>query len=129
MEVKFLDLHKINQRHEAAFKKKFQDFLDSGKYILGTGVENFEKSFAKYCGVKHCVGVGSGLDALTLILKGYIELGRLTNGDEIIVAANTFIATILSVQQANLKPVLAEPDEETFIISAEAIKKSITKKN
>ena len=128
MEVKFLDLHKINQRHEAAFKKKFQEFLDSGQYILGSELENFEKKFAAYCGVNFCVGVGNGLDALTLILKGYIQLGTLREGDEVIVAANTFIATILSVQHSNLKPVLAEPDEESFIISAEAIKKKITKK-
>lgn len=114
MKVPFLDLKKLNQPFEKAFQERFADFLDSGYYVLGKGVEAFEKSFAEYCSARHCVGTGNGLDALTLILRGYIELGKLREGDKVIVAANTYIATILAVKHAGLEPVLVEPDEKTF---------------
>ncbi|MDR6301209.1 DegT/DnrJ/EryC1/StrS family aminotransferase [Mesonia maritima] len=112
--IPFLDLHKINKPYEKAFKESFQKFLDSGYYVLGNAVKEFEEAFAKYCGVNHCIGVGNGLDALTLILKAYIELGKLQEGDKVIVAANTYIATILAIKLAGLEPVLVEPDEDTF---------------
>ncbi len=112
--IPFLDLHAINHRFENAFKGQFQQFLDVGYYILGKNVETFETNFATYCGTTHCIGVGNGLDALRLILEAYKVLGRLRDGDEVLVAANTFIATIIAIKQAGLTPVLVEADAETF---------------
>jgi len=126
--ISFLDLHKINARFEDEFSSKFKSFLDSGYYILGSEVNTFETNFSKYCGTKHCIGVANGLDALTLIFKGYIELGKLQPNDEIIIPANTYIATILSVINAGLKPIFVEPDELTFNISPSEIEKHITPK-
>lgn len=126
--IKFLDLHKVNSRFESEFKQQFDRFLNSGRYILGNGLKRFESNFAKYCGTDYCLGTANGLDALTLIFKGLIELGKLKEHDEVLVPANTFIATFLSVMQANLKPVFVEPDEETFNISPEEIEKNITPK-
>jgi len=125
--IKFLDLHKVNARFEEQFKQEFQSFLDSGYYILGEGLKRFEQNFASYCGTKYCLGVSNGLDALTLIFKGYIELGKLKKGDEVLVPANTFIASILAIINSGLKPVLVEPDEKTFNISVSEIEKQITK--
>ncbi len=112
--IPFLDLHAINHRFENAFKEQFQQFLDSGYYILGGNVTTFETAFAKYCGTKHCVGVGNGLDALRLILEAYKVLKKLKEGDEILVASNTYIATILAIKQAGLTAVLVEAEPETF---------------
>ncbi|WP_053975776.1 DegT/DnrJ/EryC1/StrS family aminotransferase [Mangrovimonas xylaniphaga] len=126
--IKFLDLHKINAEYEEKFNFEFQQFLDTGYYILGNGVEQFEANFAKYCGAKHCLGVGNGLDALTLIFKGYIEMGKLGEGDEVIVPANTYIASILSVLHAGLIPVFVEPDRNTYNISVEEIEKHLSPK-
>jgi len=109
--IKFLDLHLLN----------------SGWYILGKGVEAFEANYAKYCGTKYCIGVSNGLDALILIFKGYIELGKLKVGDEVIVPANTYIATIIALFEAGLKPVFVEPNIDTFNIEAETIASHITK--
>lgn len=114
MKIPFLNLKKLNAPFEKAFQERFVDFLNSGHYILGNSVSQFEKEFAVYCGTKFCIGTGNGLDALTLILKGYVELGRLNPRDKVIVAANTYIATILAVKHAGLTPVLVEPDEKTF---------------
>ena len=126
--ISFLDLHKINQRFEIEFKNKFKDFLDSGYYILGSNVAAFEEEFANYCGTKHCVGVGNGLDALRLILEAYKILGKLSNGDEVLVASNTYIATILAIRQAGLKPVLIESESDTFNFNLEALSGSISSK-
>jgi dTDP-4-amino-4,6-dideoxygalactose transaminase len=126
--IKFLDLQKMNSRFEDEFKTVFNNFLSSGTYILGDGLKAFETNFAEYCGTKYCIGTGNGLDALTLIFKGYIELGRLSVGDEVIVPANTYIASILAIMQAGLKPVFVEPDRETFNISPLEVKKTITTK-
>ena len=123
--VPFLDLKKINKPYEEAFQKRFQQFLASGYYVLGNAVKEFEQTFAKYCGVGFCVGVGNGLDALTLILKGYIALGKLKEGDYVIVAANTYIATILAIKHAGLQPVLVEPDAATFNLDPEEVKKQL----
>lgn len=124
--IKFLDLHKINARFETQFKAEFQSFLDTGRYILGEYVTKFENNFANYCGSKYCVGTANGLDALTIILKSYIKLGKIDQGDEVLVPANTFIATFLSVLHAGLKPVFIEPYDSTFNINLEDIEKSIT---
>ncbi|RXJ49394.1 DegT/DnrJ/EryC1/StrS family aminotransferase [Gelidibacter gilvus] len=124
--IKFLDLHKINARFEIHFQERFRSFLNSGYYILGSEVERFEADFASYCGTNYCIGTANGLDALTLIFKSYIHLGKLQRNDEVIVPANTYIASILSVINAGLKPVLVEPDLETYNISPEEITKHIT---
>ncbi|MCB0445044.1 MAG: aminotransferase class I/II-fold pyridoxal phosphate-dependent enzyme [Gelidibacter sp.] len=124
--IKFLDLHKINARFETRFQEKFKQFLDSGHYILGKEVVAFETQYANYCGTKHCVGVANGLDALTLIFKAFIHLGKLNHNDEVLVPANTYIASILSVIHANLKPVFVEPNADTFNIAAPEIEKHIT---
>ncbi len=114
MKIPFLDLHKINHRFEAQFEQVFKECLDSGYYILGERLAAFEDQFARFCGTAHCVGVGNGLDALRLILEGYKVLGRLREGDEVLVAANTFIATILAIKQAGLVPVLVEAESERY---------------
>ena len=95
--IKFIDLYKINQPYENAFQNKLRSVLDSGWYILGEEVKLFERNFAHYCQSKYCIGVGNGFDALTLIYKAYIQLGKMQKGDEVIVPANTYIATILSI--------------------------------
>ena len=115
--IKFLDLHKINARFESQFQEQFQQFLDSGYYILGKQVSNFETNYANYCGTSHCIGTSNGLDALILIFKAYKALGILKENDEVLVPANTYIASILSVIHSGLKPVFVEPDEHTFNIS------------
>lgn len=112
--IPFLELHKINQQYEPSFRAQFQEFLNSGHYILGAQVSAFEKDFASYCGTQHCIGVGNGLDALRLILEGYKSLGKLTEGDGVLVAANTFIATIIAIKQAGLTPILVEAETKTF---------------
>ena len=124
--IRFLDLHKINQRFETDFNNRFQSFLDSGFYILGEAVETFEKEFAQYCGTKHCIGVASGLDALRLILEGYKIQGRLKTGDEVLVASNTYIATIIAIKQSGLVPVLVEVEAETYNFDLNTLTDSIS---
>ena len=126
--IHFLNLKKINQPFEAAFQKKMKQFIEGGWYVLGNEVKQFETDFANYCGTKHCIGVGNGLDALVLIFKAYIHLGKLQKGDEIIVPANTYIASILSVLQSDLVPVLVEPLLETYNINPDEIEAKITSK-
>ncbi|TWO31792.1 DegT/DnrJ/EryC1/StrS family aminotransferase [Seonamhaeicola sediminis] len=115
--IKFLDLKKINKRYEDEFKDAFSNFLDSGQYILGNQVLKFEEAFASFCGTRYCVGVSNGLDALTLIFKSYIELGRLKHGDRVFVPANTYIASILAIIDAGLEPVLVEPRLDSFNVN------------
>jgi dTDP-4-amino-4,6-dideoxygalactose transaminase len=122
--IPFLDLKKINKRHENEFNNVFNKFLDSGWYILGKDVENFEKEFADYCGVKHCIGVANGLDALTLIIKAY----GFGIGDEIIVPSNTYIASILAISANGATPVIVEPDINTYNIDFNKIEEKITSK-
>ncbi|RLD28880.1 MAG: aminotransferase [Bacteroidetes bacterium] len=126
--IKFFDLQMLNTRFETEFNEELTKFLSSGKYILDNNVLTFEKNFATYCGTKYCIGVGNGLDALTLIFKAYIKLGKLKKGDEVLVPANTYIASILAVVHADLLPVFVEPDRETFNISPLNIEKAITSK-
>lgn len=126
--IKFLDLHKLNQPFEAQFLSKTKQILDKGWYILGEEVKQFENNFAAFSNAKHCIGVGNGLDALVLILKGYIQLGKLQKGDEVIVPANTYIASVLAVLQADLVPVFVEPKIDTFNIDPELISKCLTSK-
>lgn len=126
--IKFLDLHKVNLPYQAAFQQKMQQLLDKGWFVLGDEVQAFEQQFARYTQSKYCIGVGNGLDAMVLIFKAYIELGLLQKGDEIIVPANTYIASILAVLQADLTPVLVEPDEATFNLNPNEIEAKITAK-
>ena len=126
--IKFLDLHKVNLPYQAAFQEKMQQLLDKGWFVLGDEVKRFEAQFAQYTNAEFCIGVGNGLDAMVLIFKGYIELGLLQKGDEIIVPANTYIASILAVLQAELTPVLVEPDPETFNLNPNEIEAKITAK-
>jgi dTDP-4-amino-4,6-dideoxygalactose transaminase len=102
--------------------------VQEGWFILGKETESFENNFAQFVGTKYCIGVGNGLDALILIFKSYIHLGKLQKGDEVIVPANTYIASILAVLEAGLVPVLVEPDEKTFNINPEAIASKLTAK-
>ena len=126
--IKFLDLQKINAQYQEQFQEKMNLVLDNGWFILGNEVKQFEAHFADYCGAKHCIGVANGLDALVLIFKGYIELGKLKKGDEVIVPANTYIATILAILEVDLVPVLVEPRLETFNINPDLIAERITSK-
>ena len=126
--IKFLDIKKINVPYETDFQEKLNAVLQSGCYILGKEVVAFEVNFADYCGTKHCIGVGNGFDALVLIFKGYIQLGKLQKGDEVIVPANTYIATILAILQADLIPVLVEPKIETYNLNPDLIFEKITSK-
>ncbi|GAA3733533.1 DegT/DnrJ/EryC1/StrS family aminotransferase [Flavobacterium ginsengisoli] len=126
--ISFLDLKKINEPYETAFQEKLKSVLENGWYILGKEVETFEKAFAEYCQSKYCVGVGNGFDALVLIFKGYIELKKLKKGDEVIVPANTYIASILAILQADLVPVLVEPRLDTYNINPDLIEEKITPK-
>lgn len=126
--IPFLDLYQLNKPFKTAFQEKFAAFLDSGHYVLGNSVKKFETQFADYCGANFCIGTGNGLDALKLILRGYMELGKLYEGEKVIVAANTYIATILAIKQAGLEPVLVEPDDKTFNIDPEEVRKKITPK-
>lgn len=126
--IKFLDLKKINEPYEIAFQEKLKMVLENGWYILGNEVATFENNFANYCGTKHCKGVGNGFDALVLIFKGYIELGKLQKGDEVIVPANTYIASILAILEADLIPVLVEPKLETYNLNPDLISEKISPK-
>jgi dTDP-4-amino-4,6-dideoxygalactose transaminase len=126
--IPFLDLKKINEPYETAFQEKLKLVLNNGWYILGKEVETFEKAFAEYCNAQYCIGVGNGFDALVLIFKGYIALGKLKKGDEVIVPANTYIASILAILQADLIPILVEPKLETYNINPDLIQEKITSK-
>ena len=124
--IKFLDLQKINSQYASELKEATARVIDSGWYLLGNEVKNFEAHLAEYVGVKHAIGVANGLDALRLILKAYIEIGVMHEGDEVIVPANTYIASILAISDNRLKPVLVEPDINTYNLDISQIEKHIT---
>lgn len=126
--IKFLDLQQLNLGYQEQFLEKMKLVLDKGWFILGDEVKSFETNFANYCSSKHCIGVGNGLDALVLIFKAYIQLGKLQKGDEVIVPANTYIASVLAILQADLVPVLVEPKLETYNINSDLIEEKITSK-
>lgn len=126
--IKFLDLQQLNLGYQEQFQEKMKLVLDKGWFILGDEVKSFETNFANYCGSRQCIGVGNGLDALVLIFKAYIQLGKLQKGDEVIVPANTYIASILAILQADLVPVLVEPKLETYNINPDLIEEKITSK-
>ncbi|WP_297516854.1 DegT/DnrJ/EryC1/StrS aminotransferase family protein [Flavobacterium sp.] len=124
--IPFLDLQKVNERYAEAYHQKLDEVLQKGWFILGDAVQQFETEFAAFCQARHTIGVGNGLDAITLLLRAYIQLGRLQEGDHIIVPANTYIATILGIQQAGLVPVLVEPDPVSFTLCPIQAKRAIT---
>lgn len=126
--IKFLDLLKINAQYKDELKEAFERVLNSGWYILGEEVKQFEREFALYCNTKHCIGVANGLDALVLIIRAYKTLNIFAEGDEIIVPANTYIASILSISANGLVPVLVEPDIDTYNIDIHEIEAKITPK-
>jgi dTDP-4-amino-4,6-dideoxygalactose transaminase len=126
--IKFLDLQKINTQYANELKQVASDVIESGWYLLGERVNKFETELVQYEGVKHAIACANGLDALRLILKAYKELGVLKEGDEVIVPANTYIATILAITDNRLNPVLVEPDVNTYNIDISIIEKHITPK-
>ncbi|MFD0933341.1 DegT/DnrJ/EryC1/StrS family aminotransferase [Psychroflexus salinarum] len=126
--IQFLDLKVINAQYQEEITASILNVLDSGWYIKGTSVSSFETNFANYCGTKHCIGVANGLDALILIFRALIIQGKFQDGDEVIVPANTYIASILALTENKLKPILVEPDPATFNLSLEGIRSKITSK-
>lgn len=124
--IKFLDLQKVTAKYSNEIHAAVQRVVDSGWYLQGQENENFERHYSEYIGTKHTVGVANGLDALIWILRGYIELGVMKPGDEVIVPANTYIATILAITENGLKPVLVEPDINTYQIDDRLIEEKIT---
>jgi len=112
--IKFLDLKSINDSFQPGISRAIQNVLNSGWYLQGQEVKLFEEEFGSFIGTKNCIGVANGLDALRLILKAYIEMGVMQEGDEIIVPANTYIASLLAITDNNLRPVLVEPDINTY---------------
>lgn len=126
--IPFLDLKKINAQYENELKEACSRVIDTGWYVLGNEVTEFEKEFATYCETEYCLGVANGLDALILILRAYVELGIIEKGDEVIVPSNTYIASILAISENGLKPVLVEPDIDTYNLDPRLIEQAITQK-
>ena len=126
--IPFLDLKSINQQYRDELVAACGRVIDSGWYIGGKELENFENNFAKYCGTQFAIGVANGLDALILTLRAWKELGKLQDGDEVIVPSNTYIASILAITANNLTPVLVEPDLNTYNIDPAKIQQAITAK-
>ncbi len=123
--IRFLDLEKINNSFQPHLSQRVQHVVDSGWYIRGAAVDEFEKSYASFTGASFCVGTGNGFDSLKLIFKAWMMQGAMQEGDEVIVPANTYIASILAVAECRLTPVLVEPDPGTFNIDASLIENKI----
>lgn len=128
MKIPFLDLKLINDSYREEIIQSISDVVDSGRYIHGQQVSAFEKEFSEFCGTQHCVGLANGLDALIVSLRAWKEMGKISDGDEIIVPANTYIASILAITENNLVPILIEPDDNSFNIDPNKIESAITKK-
>lgn len=126
--IKFLDLQKINAQYESELKEAANRVIDSGWYLLGKELKQFENKYAEFCGTKYAIGVANGLDALRLILRAYIELGVMNKGDEVIVPSNTYIASILAVSNEDLVPVFVEPNEMTYNLDSSRIEAAISDK-
>lgn len=121
--IPFLDLKLINRPYEKEINTALKNAVASGWFVLGEEVKKFEKTFAEYCGVKHCIGVANGLDALVLLLKA----SQFPPDSEVIVPSNTYIASILAITMAGFKPILVEPDIETYLIDPAKIEEKITR--
>ncbi|WP_288438525.1 DegT/DnrJ/EryC1/StrS family aminotransferase [uncultured Chryseobacterium sp.] len=126
--IKFLDLQKINLKHQEEIETKLSEVFRSGWYLMGQELSSFESNLSQYIGAKHAIGVANGLDALRLILRGYIEMGIMNRGDEILVPSNTYIASILAISDNGLIPVLVEPDINNYNIDITKIEEKITSK-
>lgn len=126
--IKFLDLQQITAKYADEIHESVKQVIDSGWYLLGEATKRFEQQYADFIGVKHCIGVANGLDALRLILRAYKEMGIMQDGDEVIVPANTYIASILAITDNQLQPVLVEPNIHTYQIDDTLIEKAITPK-
>lgn len=126
MNIPFLDLKQINLKDYTEISQAIDEVINGGWYIHGSRCKQFEQNFANYCGAKHCIGVANGLDALILILRAYQELGVMQVGDEVIVPANTYIASILAISANNMTPVLVEPNINNYLIDVEKIEQAIT---
>ncbi len=126
--IPFLNLKSINEQYADKLKEAFARVLDSGWYVMGNELNAFEVEFASYCGTKHAIGVANGLDALVLVLRAWKELGKLQAGDEVIVQANTYIASILAITENDLVPVLVEPDPVSFNLDPTRVRAAITAK-
>jgi len=126
--IKFLDLKNINAQYSEELKQASNKIIDSGWYLLGESITQFEQNLCKYIGAQHTIGVGNGLDALRIIFKSYIELGVFNEGDEVIVPANTYIATILAITDSKLKPILVEPNTNNYNLDLGLIEEKITSK-
>ena len=124
--IKFLDLQKINEQYANELKQVAADVIDSGWFLMGERLSSFESKLANYIGAKHAIGVANGLDALRLILKAYIDLGVMQEGDEVIVPANTYIASVLAITDNRLQPVLVEPNPANFNLDIDLIESHIT---
>lgn len=123
----FLRLDHVNRSYENDFFEAFRSVASSGRYLLGSEVSEFESEFAAFCGAKYSVGCANGLDALILLFKSYIEVGRLSPGDKVLVPSNTFIATVISVFHAGLEPVLVDPNLHTYNICADGCRRACEK--
>jgi dTDP-4-amino-4,6-dideoxygalactose transaminase len=126
--IKFLDIQAINAQYAEELKAAATRVIDSGWYLMGNELASFEQNYAAFCGVQHCLGVGNGLDALRLIFRGYIELGVLQEGDEVIVPIHTYIASVLAITDCGLTPIFVEPDPETCNIDTAKIEEKISPK-
>lgn len=126
--ISFLDLKKINAQYRDALVEACAKVIDSGWYVQGSEVKAFEQEFAAWCGAEHCIGVANGLDALVLTLRAWKQLGKLSDGDEIIVPANTYIASVLAITENNLVPVLVEPNERTFNLCPNNARAAVTRR-
>ena len=126
--VKFLDLKKINSQYLKELKSAANRVIDSGWYLLGDELRNFEQNYSSFCKTKFCIGVANGLDSLSLIFKAYIEMGVMKKGDEVIVPANTYIASVLAITDNDLVPRFVDPDIDTYNIDSNKIELVVTKK-
>lgn len=126
--IKFLDLQKINAQYEVELKKVAAEVIDSGWYLLGERVNQFEQNLVSYQEGGNAVAVANGLDALRLIMRAYLEMGYIQEGDEVIVPANTYIASILAITDNKLAPVFVEPDLDTYNLDLNLIESKITEK-
>jgi dTDP-4-amino-4,6-dideoxygalactose transaminase len=126
--IPFYNLESINKEYLDLIIASVKRVVSSGVHMIGDETKKFEEKYAAFCGTKYCIGVGNGLDALTLTLRAYIELGLIEEGDEVIVPANTYIATIMSISENGLNPILVEPEIHTYNIDPRKIKEVLTER-
>lgn len=126
MAIPFLDLQKVNALHDEEIKSAVSGVIDSGWYVRGEALSRFEQEYAAFIGTQFCIGVGNGFDAIDIILKAYVALGVMTRGDEVIVPANTFIASVSAITHAGLKPVFVDADPYTLLLDEDKIEQLIT---